>query len=87
MPGARSMPASALSKDGYLLPVEELRRKLQDAGMDLSKPVVTSCGSGITAAVVSLALASVGHGDNRLYDGSWTEWGGRTDTPVVTGSE
>lgn len=87
MPGARSMPASTLSKDGYLLPVEELRRKLEDAGLDLSKPVVTSCGSGVTAAVVSLALASVGHGDNRLYDGSWTEWGGRTDTPVVTGSE
>ena len=57
------------------------------AGLDLSKPVVTSCGSGVTAAVISLALASVGHEDNRLYDGSWTEWGGRADTPVVTGND
>jgi thiosulfate/3-mercaptopyruvate sulfurtransferase len=47
--------------------------------------VVTSCGSGVTAAVITLALESLGHTDNRLYDGSWTEWGGRTDTPVETG--
>ena len=87
MPGARNVPAAALSRDGSLLPVEELRAVLEDAGLDLSKPVVTSCGSGITAAVVSLALASVGHTDNRLYDGSWSEWGGRADTPVVTGDD
>ena len=53
--------------------------------MGLSKPVVTSCGSGITAAVVTLALETLGHSANRLYDGSWTEWGGRSDTPVVKG--
>ena len=87
MPGARNVPAAALSRDGSLLPVEELRAVLEEAGLDLSKPVVTSCGSGITAAVVSLALASVGHTDNRLYDGSWSEWGGRADTPVVTGDD
>jgi len=87
MPGAVNVPASALSKDGYLLPVDELRRKLEELGVELSKPVVTSCGSGITAATVTLALMSVGHGNNRLYDGSWTEWGGRPDTPVATGKE
>lgn len=87
MPGARNMPAGALSKNGYLLPVEDLRGRLEEAGIDLSKPVVTSCGSGVTAAMVTLALLSVGHGDNRLFDGSWTEWGGRSDTPVVTDSE
>lgn len=87
MPGARNVPATTLSSGGKLLPVEELRRVLEDAGLDLSKPVVTSCGSGVTAAVISLALASVGHDDNKLYDGSWTEWGGRQDTPVVTGSQ
>lgn len=60
-------------------------RKLTEAGVDLSKPVVTSCGSGITAAVITLALETLGHQDNKLYDGSWSEWGGRSDTPIVTG--
>jgi thiosulfate/3-mercaptopyruvate sulfurtransferase len=87
MPGAKSVPALSLSQNGYLLPVEELRRKLEHAGLDLEGPVITSCGSGITAAVITLALQSVGHGDNRLYDGSWTEWGGRGDTEVVTGKD
>ncbi|QPC87531.1 3-mercaptopyruvate sulfurtransferase [Mesorhizobium sp. NBSH29] len=85
MPGAVSMPASMLSEDGSLLAPEELRRTLEQAGLDLSKPVVTSCGSGVTAAIISLALQSVGHDQNRLYDGSWTEWGGRDDTLVETG--
>ena len=87
MPGARNVPAASLSRAGSLLPVEELRAALEAAGLDLSKPVVTSCGSGVTAAAISLALASVGHQNHRLYDGSWSEWGGRDDTPVVTGSD
>lgn len=87
MPGAHNVPASALSKDGKLLPREQLRKVFEDAGIDLSKPVVTSCGSGITASVVTLALETLGHTENRLYDGSWTEWGGLSDTPVVTGKE
>lgn len=85
MPGAKSLPASTLSKDGKLLPPEELKKRFEKAGIDLSKPVVTSCGSGITAAVITLALETLGHSANRLYDGSWTEWGGRSDTPVVKG--
>jgi thiosulfate/3-mercaptopyruvate sulfurtransferase len=87
MPGARSVPALALSENGKLLPVNQLKEVLEDAGIDLSKPVVTSCGSGITAAAITLALESVGHTDNKLYDGSWTEWGGRSDTPVETGKD
>jgi thiosulfate/3-mercaptopyruvate sulfurtransferase len=87
MPGAKNLPAASLSKNGSLLSVEELKAALEGAGIDLSRPVVTSCGSGVTAAVISLALASVGHEDNALYDGSWTEWGGRDDTPVVTGND
>jgi len=87
MPGARNVPATSLSRNGELLPLPELRKVLEGSGLDLSKPVVTSCGSGVTAAVISLALQSVGHQDNRLYDGSWTEWGGLKDTPVVTGKD
>lgn len=87
MPGAKNVPANTLSKDGELLPLPELKKALEGAGVDLSKPVVTSCGSGVTAAVITLALQSVGHRDNRLYDGSWTEWGGLSDTPVVTGKD
>ena len=87
MPGATNVPAASLSRDGSLLPVAALRAVLEQAGLDLSKPVVTSCGSGVTAAVISLALTSVGHEDHRLYDGSWSEWGGRADTPVVTGDD
>ncbi|MER8750176.1 3-mercaptopyruvate sulfurtransferase [Mesorhizobium sp. M1050] len=87
MPGARNLPYSALSENGELLSKDRLRKVIEEAGIDLSKPVVTSCGSGITAAVVTLALETLGHTDNRLYDGSWTEWGGLSDTPVVTGKE
>jgi thiosulfate/3-mercaptopyruvate sulfurtransferase len=87
MPGAKSVPVLALSENGKLLPVNRLKEALQDAGIDLSKPVVTTCGSGITAAAITLALESVGHTDNKLYDGSWTEWGGRNDTPVETGKD
>ncbi|HEX2146896.1 MAG TPA: 3-mercaptopyruvate sulfurtransferase [Pseudorhizobium sp.] len=87
MPGARNLPSSVFSSGGKLKPVPELRSILQDAGLDLDRPVVTSCGSGITAAIITLALESVGHEENALYDGSWTEWGGRTDTAVVTGSD
>lgn len=85
MPGARSLPASTLLRDGKLLPEKELRQRFDEAGVDLDRPVVTSCGSGVTAAIVTLALETLGHAANRLYDGSWTEWGSRSDTPVETG--
>ncbi|TJW82498.1 MAG: sulfurtransferase, partial [Mesorhizobium sp.] len=87
MPGARNVPFSALAEDGELLTKDRLRKVIEDAGIDLSKPVVTSCGSGVTAAAITLALETLGHTDNRLYDGSWTEWGGLGDTPVVTGKD
>lgn len=84
MPGARSIPSASLSRDGKLLSAPELQKVFEDAGLDLNNPVVTSCGSGVSAAVISLALESLGK-DSRLYDGSWAEWGGLSDTPVVTG--
>ncbi|MEP3436457.1 MAG: 3-mercaptopyruvate sulfurtransferase [Hoeflea sp.] len=86
MPGARNIPFQALSEGGKLKPVNELREILESSGLDLNRPVVTTCGSGVTAAVITLALQSIGHRDNTLYDGSWSEWGGRNDTPIVTGS-
>jgi len=86
IPGACNVHWATLSRDGRLLPLDELRKVLEEAGLDLDRPVATSCGSGITAAVISLALESLGHRDHKLYDGSWTEWGGRDDTPVATGN-
>jgi thiosulfate/3-mercaptopyruvate sulfurtransferase len=85
MPGARNVPSSSLADNGYLKDIKGLKKVLDEAGVDLSRPIVTSCGSGITAAVITLALESLGHKDNVLYDGSWTEWGGAKDTPVATG--
>ena len=85
MPGARNVPVTEISADGELKSLEELRSVFENAGIDLSKPVITSCGSGVTAAALIFALASLGHEEHRLYDGSWSEWGGRDDTPVVTG--
>lgn len=82
MPGAVNLPFARLSRDGTLLPPEELRRVFAEAGVDLTRPVVTSCGSGVSAAVITLALETLGHRDNKLYDGSWSEWGRRDDTPV-----
>lgn len=85
MPGARNVPVASLSQDGELKDLDALKDIFDKAGIDLTKPVVTSCGSGVTAAVITLALESLGHKDNLLYDGSWSEWGSRADTPVETG--
>jgi thiosulfate/3-mercaptopyruvate sulfurtransferase len=63
----------------------ELRQVFDAAGADLSKPVITSCGSGVTAAVINLALERIGHRNHALYDGSWAEWGMYNDLKVATG--
>ncbi|ADZ70436.1 3-mercaptopyruvate sulfurtransferase [Polymorphum gilvum] len=85
MPGAFNMPSAVFTaEDGTFLPPEQLRAVFAGAGVDLDRPVTTSCGSGVTAAVITLALTVLGHRDHNLYDGSWTEWGGRQDTEVVT---
>lgn len=86
MPGALNLPFdSLLASDGRMKPAEGLAPLFQAAKVALDQPIVTTCGSGITASVVALALARLGREGVAVYDGSWTEWGGLADTPVVTG--
>jgi thiosulfate/3-mercaptopyruvate sulfurtransferase len=83
IPGSLNLPYELLSsKDGTLLGRDELRRLFEAAGVDLDRPVVTTCGSGITAPVLALGLYLLGRDRVAVYDGAWTEWGGRADTPV-----
>lgn len=85
MPGALNLPFNeVVNADGTLKSAAELRTAF--AHVDLNRPIVTTCGSGVTASVLALALARLGRFDVAVYDGSWTEWGGRTDTAVVTGA-
>jgi thiosulfate/3-mercaptopyruvate sulfurtransferase len=87
IPGAHNLPyAMLINKDGTLKSAAEIERLFEEAGVDLSKPVVTSCGSGITAGVLALGLAQIGHRKTAVYDGSWSEWGADQSLPIETGS-
>jgi len=83
IPGSLNLPYERLHRsDGTLLGPEALARLFEAAGLDLARPVVTSCGSGVTASVLALGLHLLGQEKVAVYDGSWTEWGGRKDTPA-----
>ncbi len=85
IPGAKNAHyATLIAADGTLKPADELKRLFESKGVDLSAPIVTSCGSGVTAAIVMLALVVAGAQDVALYDGSWSEWGARPEAPVET---
>jgi thiosulfate/3-mercaptopyruvate sulfurtransferase len=87
IPGSRSVPYAGLfdAETGAMKPLDELRRIFGDAGVDIAKPIVTSCGSGVSALVLTLALYRLGVRGSALYDGSWAEWGLPDGPPVAIG--
>lgn len=87
IPGSLNVPHAALVRDGTLKPAAELRAAFEAGGVDLEKPVLTTCGSGVSAAVLWLALHTLGRDPVALYDGSWTEWAGRGDLPIAKGAK
>ncbi|TFW11117.1 3-mercaptopyruvate sulfurtransferase [Brevundimonas intermedia] len=85
MPGALNLPyGRLLNEDGTMKRGSALEQAFVDAGVNIDRPMVTTCGSGVTAAILTLGLAELGR-SSHLYDGSWSEWGARSDTPVETG--
>ncbi len=85
IPGARSVPYADMLANGRMKAPEDLRARFAAAGADGARPIVTSCGSGMTAAVLTLGLAVAGLPEGALYDGSWSEWGSIPETPKATG--
>jgi thiosulfate/3-mercaptopyruvate sulfurtransferase len=84
IPGAHNLPFGELtSADGRLLPVDALRRRFTEAGLDLDREVIASCGSGVSACALGLGLELLGHRRWAVYDGSWAEWGLEEGLPIA----
>lgn len=82
IPGSKSLPSTSLVKNGALIEKHLIEEKLKNLGIDKNTPVITTCGSGVTAAILSLALSEIGNNNYKLYDGSWAEWG-KQDGPEM----
>ncbi len=89
IPGSLSLPFTDLVEGPHreMKSADDIRTVLSDAGVDPSRPIAATCGSGVTACAIAFGLHLIGHDDVAIYDGSWSEWGARDDTPVATGSE
>ena len=87
LPGSHNLPYGEVVRDGALADPETITAAVRAAGIEADRPVITSCGSGVTAAILWLALDAIGHPPVALYDGSYTEWAGRDDVPVATGDD
>jgi len=81
MPGALNLPYAKLIENGRLIAPERIAAAFAQAGVDVNKPIITTCGSGVTAAILWFALDAIGKQPQSLFDGSWTEWGSRPDLP------